>query len=113
MNRPATNNKGHFWTSQLTFTNLVLIGGAIWSSFKFVSTVQRLEKDVDNQKVQIESLQKEKADKKEMDAEVDNMKERARNQFTRIGELDNRIDKIDQQASFNQGYDKGLHEKKE
>jgi len=113
MTTRATNHKTHFWTAQLTLTNIVLIGGAVWSSFKFVSTVQRLEKDVDNQKIQIETLQKEKADKKEMDAEVDNIKERQKNQFTRIGELDNRIDKIDQQTSFNQGYDKGLHEKKE
>lgn len=109
MQRPPT--KTHFLTAQLTLTNIVLIGGAVWSSFKFISTVQQLEKIVENQKVQIEVLQKEKADKKEMDAEVDNIKERARNQFTRIGELDNRIDKIDQLSSFNQGYDKGLHEK--
>lgn len=103
--------KPHFWTSQLTLTNLVLIGGAIWSSFKFVSTVQRLDKDLDNLKTQVEILQKDKADKAEMKSEVDNIKERARNQFTRIGELDERIDKIDQQTSYNKGLEDGLHKK--
>ena len=114
MQRQANgNSKGHFWTAQLTLTNIVLIGGAIWNSFKFVSTVQRLEKDNDSKSQQIEILMKQKADRAEMESEIESIKERQRNQFTRIGELDNRIDKIDQQTSFNQGYDKGLLEKKE
>lgn len=112
MQRQATN-KGHFWTAQLTLTNIVLIGSAVWGSFKFVSTVQRLEKDNDSKTQQIEILKLEKADRAEMKSELESIKERQRNQFTRIGELDNRIDKIDQQTSYNQGYDKGLHEKKE
>lgn len=109
--QPARNNKNHFWTAQLTLTNLILIGGAIWSSFKFVSTVQRLEKDNENQKIQIEVLLKDKADKNEVKAELDNMKERARNQFTRIGELDERIDKIDQQSFYNKGLQDGANHK--
>ncbi len=110
MTAPRTNNgKGHFWTAQLTLTNLVLIGGAIWSSFKFVSTVQRLEKDNETKTQLIEVLKKEKADRAEMSSEIDAIKERQRNQFQRIGELDQRIDKIDQQTEYNRGLNDGLH----
>lgn len=103
------NHKPSFWTAQLTLTNLILIGGAVWSSFKFVSTVQRLEKDNESQKQLIEVLTKDKADKAEMKSELDAVKERQRNQFTRIGELDTRIDKIDQQTEYNRGLNDGLH----
>ena len=110
MTRPQPN-KTHFWTAQLTLTNIVLIAGAVWSSFKFVSTVQTLEEKDKQKDLIIEQLMKGKADKDEMKSEIEAIKERQRNQFTRIGDLDNRIDKIDQQTSFNQGYDKGMHEK--
>jgi uncharacterized membrane protein len=107
----TTNGKGHFWTAQLTLTNLILIGGAVWSSFKFVSTVQRLEKDNETRASQIEILIKEKADRAEMKSELESIKERQRNQFTRIGDLDERIDKIDQQTSYNKGLEEGRHSK--
>lgn len=101
----------HFFTANLTLTNLILIGGAIWSSFKFVSTVQRLDADDLTIKQQIEVIMKDKADKAEMKSEIEAIKERQRNQFTRIGELDERIDKIDQQSEYNQGYNDAEHKK--
>ncbi len=101
----------HFFSAQLTLTNLILIGGAIWSSFKFVSTVQRLDADDLTIKLQLEVIMKDKADKAEMKSEIEAIKERQRNQFTRIGELDERIDKIDQQSSYNKGLEEGRHSK--
>ncbi len=109
--QPRQQAKNHFWTAQLTLTNLILIGGALGSSFKFVSTVQRLEKDNETRAAQIEVLTKDKADRAEMRSELDAIKERQRNQFTRIGELDERIDKIDQQSSYNKGLEEGRHTK--
>lgn len=105
------NHKASFWTAQLTLTNLILIGGAVWSSFKFVSTVQRLEKDNETRAAQIEVLSKDKADRAEMRSEIDAIKERQRNQFTRIGELDERLDKVDQQSSYSKGLEEGRHSK--
>ena len=111
MNRQPQNNVKHFFTANLTFTNLVLIGGAIWSTFKFVSAVQNHENDIESLKQVTEQLREAKADKAELKAEIESIKERQRNQFTRIGELDERIDKIDQQSSYNKGLEEGRHQK--
>lgn len=67
-------------------------------------------------KEQIEILKDKMATKEdvksvraEIQIEFDNIKERAQRQFTRIGELDARIDKIDQQTEYSRGFNDGVH----